>query len=445
MKTPIKFKLLLLAASAGLLLLNACARFGAGQAPPTETPQAQVEEGVEATPTPVPRGGTTILAEGALVAAKPQQPVGFAINGRLLELYVEEGDSVQAGDLIATLDDEGLQEALVDAALAYRQAENNLAQAELALENLLNWQPDEALVAQAEANLAAAEASLENAQSQDAASGYSVTAARVQLEQAQQALIDAQEAYETAFDPGRDWEQYIDDPSCLTGEQFPNCTGPPYSDVIKAEREAAEKFIPNAEDQLRIAQANYNLAIAGLNSNSAVGAEATIAGARQALAQALKGPGAQDIAAARLQVEAAELALQQAQINQEKAERAIEDTRLVAPAGGTVLTVDSAPGSLVGSGTAIITLLDIADLHFETNNLSERDLAQIRPGQEVMITLKAYPNETLNGRVLRVDPVAEGDIGDAAIFTVIIDLEESDLALLPGMTGRVEIRSEDRG
>jgi HlyD family secretion protein len=442
MKIYNQVKLLLLLASAGLLL-SACARFGAGQAPPTETPQAQEETAVEATPTPVPRSGTTILAEGALVAAKPQQPVGFAINGRLLDLLVEEGDSVQAGDLIATLDDEMLQEALVDAALAYRQAENSLAQAELALENLLNWEPDAALVAQAEANLAAAEASLENAQSQDAASGYSVTAAKVQLEQAQQALTDAQEAYETAFDPGRDWEQYIDDPSCRTGEQFPNCTGPPYSDVIKAEREAAENYIPQAEDQLRIAQANYNLAVAGLNSNSAVSAEATIAGARQALVQALTGPGEKDISAARLQVEAAELALQQAQINQEKAERAIEDTRLLAPVGGTVLTVDSAPGSLVGSGTPVITLLDIADLHFETNNLSERDLAQIRPGQEVEVTLKAYPNEALNGRVLRVAPVAEGDIGDAATFTVIIDLQESSLPLLPGMTGRVEIRSED--
>jgi multidrug efflux pump subunit AcrA (membrane-fusion protein) len=442
-----KLNLFILTAVIALALLGGCGRIAGGGPPVTETPAAEVsadgETAVEATLTPLPVTGTTILAEGALVAAKPQQAIGFAINGRLLELFVEAGDQVQAGDLIATLDDEALQETLTDTALAYRQAENSLAQAQLSLDNLLNWEPDEAAVTQAEANLAAAEANLKNAQSQDAASGYNVTSAKVQLEQAQQALEDAHEAYDTAFDPGRDWEQYIDDPSCRTGEQYPNCTGAPYSDIIEAEREAAENAIPRAEDQLRIAEANYNLAIAGLNSSSALGVEANIAGAQQALEQAKTGPKEEDIAAARLQVEAAQLALQQAQINQEKAEKAVDDTRLVAPSGGTVLSVDSAPGSLVGSGTPVVTLLDTSALQFETNNLSERDLAQIKAGQEALITLKTYPNQSVDGRVLRVAPVAEGTVGDAATFSVIIDLGETELPLLPGMTGRVEILSED--
>ena len=435
-----------------VVLLGACERMGtvvdpeAGPeaGPVAETPEAALEEdSSEATPTTVPRTGTTILAEGALVAAKPQQPVSFAVNGRILDLNVRAGDKVQAGDLIATLDDEALQEALTDAALSYRQTENSLAQAQLALDKLLNWEPNETAVAQAEANLAAAQASLENAQSQDAASGYSVTSARVQLEQAQQALADAQEAYETAFDPGRDWEQYIDDPSCRTGEQYPMCTGAPYSDVIKAERDAAERAIPAAEDRLEVARASYNLAVAGQNSNSAVSAEASIASAQQALEVAKTGPKAEDIEAARLQVEAAELALQQAGITQEKAEKALDDTRLLAPSDGTVLSVDSAPGSLVGSGTPVVTLLDTSALQFQTSNLSERDLAQIHPGLEAVITLKAYPSDTVNGRVLRVAPLAEGTIGDAATFAVLIELDESELELLPGMTGRVEITSEE--
>ncbi|MFN2142044.1 MAG: HlyD family secretion protein [Candidatus Promineifilaceae bacterium] len=445
MNISTKFRFSFLLVILTIVTLGGCGRIGGGQLPVTETPAAEesadAETAAEATTTPLPATGTTILAEGLLVAAKPQQPIGFAINGRLLELFVAAGDQVQAGDLIATLDDEALQDTLTDTALGYRQAENSLAQAQLSLNKLLNWQPDETAVAQAEANLAAAEANLKNAQSQDAASGYSVTSAKVQLEQAQQALADAHEAYDTAFDPGRDWEQYIDDPSCRTGEQFPNCTGAPYSDIIKAERDAAEDYIPRAEDQLRVAEANYNLAIAGLNSSSALGVEANIAAAQQALEQAKTGPKEEDIAAARLQVESAQLALEQAQINQEKAEKAVEDARLLAPAGGIVLSVDSAPGSLVGSGTPVVTLLDTSRLQFQTNNLSERDLAQITTGQEALITLKAYPNDTVDGRVLRVAPVAEGTVGDAATFTVIIDLGESELDLLPGMTGRVEILS----
>ena len=328
MKLSSKIKLLLLSLLAGMLLLSACDQMGIGEPPVTETPEAADDATAESSPQPtaVPRTGTTILAEGVLVAANPQLPLAFSTNGRLLELFVLAGDKVETGELIATLDDKAIQDTLVDAELAVRQAQNSLAQAQLSLENVLNWEPDQTAVAQAEAGLAAAEASLENAQNQDSAAGYSVTSAKVQLEQAQQALVDAQEAYETAFDPGRDWEQFIDDPSCLTGQQFPNCTGPPYSDVIKAERDAAEDFVPRAEDQLRVAQANYNLALAGINNNSAVGAEANIASAQQALEQAKKGPKAEDIAAARLQVEAAQLALEQAGINQEKAEKALPDT-----------------------------------------------------------------------------------------------------------------------
>ena len=139
-----KLNLFILTAVIALALLGGCGRIAGGGPPVTETPAAEVsadgETAVEATLTPLPVTGTTILAEGALVAAKPQQAIGFAINGRLLELFVEAGDQVQAGDLIATLDDEALQETLTDTALAYRQAENSLAQAQLSLDNLLNWE-----------------------------------------------------------------------------------------------------------------------------------------------------------------------------------------------------------------------------------------------------------------------------------------------------------------
>jgi HlyD family secretion protein len=426
-----------------VLLLAACGERDGGRPPALEATPTTVGEGVEeAVPTAVPAQGTTILAEGKLTAANPQLPLAFAAGGRLLELAVAAGDRVEAGDLIGMLDDKALQDALSDAELGERQAQNSLAQAQLALDNLLDWEPDETAVAQAQAALAAAEASLENAQGQDSAAGNSVTAARISLEQAQRALQDAQEQYDSAYDPGREWELYIDDPSCRTGEQHPNCTGPPYSDIIENDRQWADRALPRAQDDLKIAQANYNLALAGLNSNSAVGAESQVAAAEQALAQALRGPQAEEIAAARLQVEQAQIALEQAQFARDKARAALADTRLEAPAAGTVIEVHSAPGGMVGAGTAVVTLLDTSDLLFETSNLSERDLAQVRPGLPAQVTLKAYPGEVLDGRVLRVAPLAEGTIGDAATFTVIVDLAPSDLDLLPGMTGRVEIEGQ---
>ena len=84
--------------------------------------------------------------------------------------------------------------------------------------------------------------------------------------------------------------------------------------------------------------------------------------------------------------------------------------------------------------------IETEELEFETSNLSERDLADVTPGQQAQITLKSSPSRMIRGRVSRVSPQASGTIGDAATFTVVIDLEAADLLLLAGMTGRVEIQ-----
>ena len=191
-----------------------------------------------------------------------------------------------------------------------------------------------------------------------------------------------------------------------------------------------------------MARANYNLTAAGLNTDNALSADAGVASAQQALSQAKTGPRESDIAQARLQVEQANLSLEQAKFGLDQARNALKDAVLLAPWQGTVLSVETAPGAIVGAGSPIITLLDTDDLQFYTSNLSERDLAEIEPGQVVQITLKSYPGQPIEGRVDRIVPQAGGAIGDAATFAVVIDLQPTDLLLLSGMTGRAEIQRE---
>ena len=90
----------------------------------------------------------------------------------------------------------------------------------------------------------------------------------------------------------------------------------------------------------------------------------------------------------------------------------------------------------------IVTLSDSEAVQFHTGNLSERDLAYISPGQPAQITLKSYPGQPVDGTVAFIIPQATGQIGDAATFTVVISIDGTDLALLPGMTGRAEIQRE---
>ncbi len=413
----------------GFLILVVLILVGCGQRP--------VEVGeVEAMATAVPADdsaptataiptGVTVLADGAVQAARPLLPLAFETGGKLLAVNVQPGDVVQVGEVIATLDDAALQEAIANAALQVAQAENGVAQAQAELDRLLAWQPDELAIAAAEANLTAAETALANAQTSDAAAGNSLTSANVSINQAQRALEDAQRAYNTAFDPGREWE--LNDPW--------------RADFLKAERDGATRAVEMAQEQLRVAQANYALAAAGLNNDTAVSAQANLSNAQQALAQAQQGPRPEEITAARLRLEQAQISLEQSQLGWQQAENALNKAQLVAPWTAVVLTVDAASGALVGGGSPIVTLLDTTQLEFHTTNLSERDLAQIEPGNAVLVTLKTYPNDPLAGTVLRIGLQAGGTVGDAATFPVIIALDATDLDIRPGMTGRAEIKN----
>ena len=409
------------------LLLAACGG-RPGDAIATAVPDNAPDTETEAEPTATrpSQSGVTILADGSVVAVKPVLAVSFTASGRLLELAVEPGDVVAVGDLIATLDDEALRDNVTNAEFQVAQSELNLTQTQAELDRLLTWEPDETAVALAEANLAAAQAQLENAQASDAVAGNSVTQANVSVAQAERQLADAQEAYNTAFDPGREWE---------LGDPF-------RKQLLENEREAATRNLQFAEENLRVARANYSLAAAGINNDSALSAQASVINAQQALENAQKPPTAEQIESAQLNVQQAELSLQQSQLSLAQAQDAIADAELLAPAAGTVLSVEVAEGAMVGAGSPIITLLDTTQLEFHTNNLSERDLARIAPGQAVQVTLKAYPNDVIEGTVVRIGTQATGTVGDAAVFPVIVNISSDELDIRPGMTGRAEIAGE---
>jgi HlyD family secretion protein len=404
-----------------ILTLVACR-----QGPDEVTPEAAPAATQPPAPTREVTTGVTILAEGQLVAVNPVLPLGFEVSGRVLTLNVKVGDVVSAGDVIATLDDAGLQDAVTTAELQVAQADLTLAQAQATLDGLLACEPDEYAIAVAEANLAAANATYEAAQNQDAAAGNSLTSAAVSVDQAERSVADAQEAYNVAHDPARDWE--LNDPW--------------QADFLKAEREGTTRNLEFAQENLAVARSQYYLAVAGLNNDTALNAQVSVVQAEQALDQAQRGPTEAEIASAELQVAQAQIGLEQSQFSLTQAQNNLAKVTLTAPWTGTILAVDVTVGTLVGAGTPVVTLLDTTNIQFHTSNLSERDLAQVEPGQSVEITLKTYPATPLMGTVAGVAPQSSGMVGDAAVFTVMIDLAETELALRPGMSGRATITNE---
>ncbi len=401
------------------------------------------------------RTGDIIVSAGGAGAVIPATEIdlGFRAGGALVEVAVQVGDKVQAGDVLAQLDDTDARKAValaeiqvaqaalqgdpnaltnnISGEIAVSQVEINLISAQAKLDELLDWQPDADAIALAEANLAAAQANYDTAVNKDAAAGNSVTSARVNLEQAQSSLADAQAAYNVAFDPGRDWE--LNDPRRAT--------------ALENERDAAIRNLEKAQGALEIAQANYYLAVGNVNNDSAASVQASLVNAEQSLVKAQTGPIDAEIEAAQLQVQQAQigmaqaaLSLTQAQINLEAAQEALTQTALVTPVDGVVVAVNAQPGESVGA-TPFITIADLTQPLLEVY-VDETDLDKIGLDYEVEVVFDALPDDVFMGHVVQIDPKLTMVDGVTAVRgLVLLDPESfSKPQTLPaGLNAAVEI------
>ena len=265
--------------------------------------------------TSLARQGDITISATAAGAVIPATQVGlsFPANGVLSELLVQVGDEVQAGDVLARLDGSDAQQALLNAQLqlaqaamksdatstetgisfddiSIEQARLNLEMAQNVLDDLLNWEPDEDDIVLAEANIAAAEAGYDAARGQEASTYYGIEASRINLEQAQAALADAQANYDAAWDEARDWETFWDQAICDPGEREP-CTGQTWAERVERDRDSTTSALSRAQDSLALAEIDYNRSVSGSSSSSSANAQSSVLNAELNLQNALSGPG----------------------------------------------------------------------------------------------------------------------------------------------------------
>ncbi|MCP4538914.1 MAG: HlyD family efflux transporter periplasmic adaptor subunit [Chloroflexi bacterium] len=343
-------------------------------------------------PVAVMATGKTVAADGQLSSIYPSMGLVFGggVSGRVLTITVRPGDVVQAGDLVALLDETNLQRAVDDAQLALDRATADRVQART------QWERD---VADAEQSLLEAQRALTTAQLQY--TDTSLEESRTQLEYARQAEADTKKEYEDAQNIG--FRIHLD----------------PYHDAWQhaiRDRELAEMRLTDTENAH---SADY-LSLGTYEENVAQ-AERAVAALEAGIAPSYEHA-----------VEDAERTLAQVQED-------LPHARLTAPRAAIVLSVDVAPEATIGVGTPIVTLLDVEDgLLFITQKLGEQHAADVDVGQRAVVTLRAFPNESLEGTVEAVVPQNETAAADAH-FTVFVRLSSTNLRLLPGLTGRVEI------
>jgi HlyD family secretion protein len=139
----------------------------------------------------------------------------------------------------------------------------------------------------------------------------------------------------------------------------------------------------------------------------------------------------EDIAQARARLRQAELSVAQLELQLRGAE-------LRAPFDGVISVVHLHPGEWGTPGVAVVEIIDTTRWYVETRNVSELTIGQVTAGQEAQVQVLALRGETLCGRVATISPVAVVQQGDTT-YTLMIELEPTDLNLRPGMNAQVEI------
>lgn len=114
---------------------------------------------------------------------------------------------------------------------------------------------------------------------------------------------------------------------------------------------------------------------------------------------------------------------------------------ITSPVDGTVISRQVDVGQTVAASFQTPDLFEIAEdlsqMQIETS-VSEADIGMIEEGQSVTFTVDAYPTQTFEGfvRQVRLSPTITSNV---VVYTVVIDVDNTDLRLKPGMTAFVTI------
>jgi HlyD family secretion protein len=143
---------------------------------------------------------------------------------------------------------------------------------------------------------------------------------------------------------------------------------------------------------------------------------------------------------------AAQIEVARAQVDQTRSTLDFSRTRLDyaiirSPVDGIVLSRNVDVGQTVAASLQAPTLFtiaqDLTEMQVNTS-VDEADIGRVEVGQEVTFTVDAYPSEVFKGRVSQIRNAPQV-VQNVVTYDVIIEVENLDLKLKPGMTANVSI------
>ena len=130
-----------------------------------------------------------------------------------------------------------------------------------------------------------------------------------------------------------------------------------------------------------------------------------------------------------------ETKLKQAKLEYQSAKAELDKTNLVALSDGYVGSLAVDRGSFVTPQDKMGTFVDLKDVYVEFGVI-EKDVAKLREGQNVEVTVESFPDQVFKGHVDSVSPLVEGRSRTLKVRAKITNPDEK---LKPGMFGRVNV------
>jgi HlyD family secretion protein len=188
------------------------------------------------------------------------------------------------------------------------------------------------------------------------------------------------------------------------------------------------------ETQRAQAQANADRAQAGLRD-----AERVLNQNRELFAKNLVAKN--DFEAAETNYDSAKAQFAQAKAALLSAETNLNYTKIYSPVDGIIISRNVDIGQTVAASFQTPTLFTIAQdltkMQIDTN-VAESDIGMIKVGQVVEFTVDAYPDTTFKGKVWQVRK-APITVQNVVTYDVVIQVNNQDMKLMPGMTANVAI------
>jgi HlyD family secretion protein len=326
--------------------------------------------------------------------------------GRLTKLYVEQGDAVRQGQVVAHMDDEQLQTEVA-------QAQAQVAQAEAKYQKALRNRPED--IAQGQSRLAQANARLAKAKAGNRSE---------EIAQAQAQVEAARIKFKLSQTNANRYRELAAQRVIAQAEL----------DSKIAEEDGAMAALTEAErkfDQLKNGSRPEDLAAT----------EAEVAESQQALRELQNGSRPEDIALAKAELAEAKSRLKTKQIQ-------LADTQIQAPFAGVVMQKYATEGAFVtpttsassSSSATSTSVVQIARGLKVLAKVPEVNIGFLKPGQTVEILADAYPDRTFKGQVQRLAPAAIVE-QNVTSFEVTITIQDGLETLKSGMNVRARFLS----